>query len=508
MVFDTKKNKIWFKKEWWIFVFLITLVVVSKLPSINLPVFWDEQTYMDNSLAIYNNGFNPFISNVYSYRPPLILLLGAFAFKLFGIFIFSLRSLTLMFSCIAVCFTYLIGKELYDQETGFWAALLLFSSPIFFAQSGLFLEGIPVTALTASTVYFYIKDKKIMYILSAALFSLTREVGVLVIMAIAGFELLLSLIRIIQRAKGTTVSHEAKTSGLKALFYALPLIFFGGWVLMNKVFFGWFFWPENAKILSNFGFSLVDLRTILANAFCLHFRYLISTAIIAGVLFSAFNSKYKAKFVKKEFLLFLILTFGNVFFYVWVEFVRNSHGNLAVLPRYYLFLQVLFFVFGAAAIVRMFNSKVVRSAIFAVIVGLFIYSWFTPDFIWAGERNLSHRDIIKAHKKAAEFLERNYYTTPIITHWPINRDLTELKLGYVKRRLLKVYDINYEKSSIAGLVNRIRSENPSVISSGILLVISQNCAPNEEMLKFLLRKDNNLVKEIDLGIEKVWIYRL
>jgi hypothetical protein len=413
-----------------------------------------------------------------------------------------------VFGFIAVWFTFLIGEKLYDRETGFWAGLLLFSSPIFFAQSGLLLESIPVTALTASTIYFFIKGRKIMYVIFAALLALVREVGVLVIIAIVGYEFLINLAKFVIPSNKSPLFYKIKILGLKTLFYILPLIFFLIWIICNKLFLGWFLWPMNALILKQYGFFPEYIKMILDNAFWIHFRFLISIAIVAALLTSLFNPKIRNRFLKKEFLLFLILTSGITFFYMWVEAVRDAYGNFAVLPRYYLFLQVLFFVFGAAAIVRMFNNKAIRTVIFAVIISLFVYSWYTPDFKWAGERNLSYRDIIEAHKEAAEFLEKHYYSAAIITTWPIYRDLTELKLGYVKKVLPEVYDINHEGVSIDKLAERIRSKKLTVTKNVILLVIPANGVPNEEMFKFLRRGNKNLLKEIDLGIEKVWIYLL
>jgi len=489
----------------WIFLFFLVLVLALKAFFIKLPFFWDEPSYVDNTLAVLKNHFNPFIGKVYSYRPPLIFMLTASMYKIFGFSIVSSRFLIPVFGLIAVWCTFLTTERLYGKEAGLWAGLLLFFSPIFFAQSGLLLESIPVTALTASTIYFYISGKKLLYLVSAALLALTREIGVIVIIAVIGYQFLLDLAVLADPKNKQPLFKKIRGLGLKSLFYVLPLFFFLAWLLFNKIFLGFFLWPMNALIVTHNGFAPQYIGLILANAFCLHYRCLVLLAIMLALVAGLFNKNLRGRFLNKEFLLFFMVTFLVTFFYMWVEGTRETYGTFAVLPRYYLLLQVLFFIFGSGAICALFKNKPARRIVFVLLIYLFIRSWYAPDYKWAGERNLSYRDIISAHKEAAEFLEANYYNSPVITTWPLYRELKEPRWGYVVNGLAEVHDINHEAGGkLDRLIAKIRA---AASNASIIVVIPANGVPNEDLIKL---RDNGkfLIKEINEGIERVWIYRL
>ncbi|MFC1789859.1 glycosyltransferase family 39 protein [Patescibacteria group bacterium] len=105
--------------------------------------------------------------------PPLYYLLDHLWMKIFGTSEVSIRTLTFLFFLGTVFFTYLLGKYLWDQRTGLWAAGLVFTNPFLFRYA---FEG-RMYALLALTVtasmYFFLRKKSWAYILTttAALYT-------------------------------------------------------------------------------------------------------------------------------------------------------------------------------------------------------------------------------------------------------------------------------------------------------------------------------------------------
>lgn len=134
------------RKKILIGVLFVLLVAIFKMPVLNLPAVGDETAYINGALSIYQNKFNPFVE-YWSYKPPFLFILAAFAYKLFGFSIVISRMIIVLFSSLAIYFTFLLGTAIYNRIVGIWAALLLFISPLFFTHSGFFFVTFPLQHL-------------------------------------------------------------------------------------------------------------------------------------------------------------------------------------------------------------------------------------------------------------------------------------------------------------------------------------------------------------------------
>ncbi|MCX5706110.1 MAG: glycosyltransferase family 39 protein [Candidatus Omnitrophica bacterium] len=420
-----------------ILLFLI-LLFVFKTPYLNLPVFSDEINYLHGVLAVYNNHLNPFVE-FWSYKPPLFFVLVALLFKIFGCSLIIARAAVLFFSFLLLYFTLLLGERLYDKETAIFASMLLFFSPFLFAQSGLFYCDILVAALTLATIYFFITDNKIGYFMAGTFLVLTKEPAILVIISIAAYKLILGLLKTVKENHIQRILFKIRILILGALFILSPLLFFLIWMLINKLVFGWFLWQKNASFLTNFMTSFHTIkpavRYIVECAFLIHFRFLITMAILSAVLISLFRSETKKKFIKKEYLLFAILLF------IAVVFFSGLSGKIYwPTPRYMLFFQPLFFLVGTASIIRLIRNRMAYILAFLIIIFLFIGCWHSEGIPLNGDLNLDYLTIVKDHKEVADFLEKNFSSEVIIATWPINLNLTEPLLGYVTKPLKHITD--------------------------------------------------------------------
>jgi len=384
------------------------LIFGSKLPFVNLPFWWDEMNYIEGALEIYKNNLNPFIE-WWSYKPPFIYELVALGYNLFGFGREIPRVIIIFFAFLAVYFTFLLGEKLYSKKTGFFASFLLFLSPLFFAQSGLFHADLPLTALALVTLYFFLSEKKVGYFIAASLMVLTKEAGVLVILAIVLYKVFTS------------------RSVTRSIFLFCPAVFFFAWMVLNKLLLGWYLWHHNIHYFSSV--SLEKLIPILDFAFWRDFRFLLSLPLLAGFILSLLRMDIRKWLIKKELALFWLLAIINIVFFWWGTF----------LPRYLLVIQPLFFIVGVAAIFGIFKKTILWLPVLAVISLLFVSGWFTPEFKWGGETNLNHFKAIRLHQEVAQFLENNFSSSKILTTWPMSSELEWQKLGYVNEPFDVIY---------------------------------------------------------------------
>lgn len=163
------------------FLFLSSFLIAA--------VFWSEpEVIVDTSryftqakhLKMYGIGYfiEEWGKNINAWTDlPLLPFLYGMIFKFFGetrmyIQIFT----TLMFS-LTVLLTYMIGKTLWDEDTGFYAGLLLLGIPYIFTQAPLMLVDIPTMFFLTLSIFTFIRamDKGgcMMIMLSSVAISLT-----------------------------------------------------------------------------------------------------------------------------------------------------------------------------------------------------------------------------------------------------------------------------------------------------------------------------------------------
>lgn len=87
---------------------------------------------------------------------PVIPFLYGVIFRYFGESrLFIQIFVTALFS-LSVVFTYLIGKELWDEDTGFWGALLLLGMPYLLIQVPLMLVDVPAMFFLTCSIFIFI----------------------------------------------------------------------------------------------------------------------------------------------------------------------------------------------------------------------------------------------------------------------------------------------------------------------------------------------------------------
>lgn len=453
-------------------IFFGALVLISKLPFVNLPFWWDETNHLEGALKIYQNNFNPFIE-WWSYKPPLIFELVALGYNFFGFDKAIPRLIIIFFAFLALYFTFLIGKKLYGKKVGFLASFLLFLSPLFFAQSGLFHTDLPLTALTLVVFYCFLSEKRIGYFVAASLMVLTKETSILVLFAILAYEFLINL-------KGIFSCRFISTF----IFLASPLLFFLSWMLLNQLNLGWYLWPDNLEWFSLASFlDLGKLLTILNFVFWRDFRFLLTILLLVGLLLSLVSKNFRKWFIKKELGLFFFFIVISLVFFWWGPF----------LPRYFLFIQPLFFIVSLASIVFLIKNRFFLLIFLIIVASLFISQWTTGQVVWGGETNLNYVRLVKVHQQMAQYLEQNWSDYEVLTVWPMKQELSAPEMGYVDEPIEADY-----------LKDKAVEEDRKV------LILTNKIFQGEELsrkLRLLSKtEDLKLIKEFNVEGESLLLY--
>jgi len=125
-----KKNPV---KFWWIFAFV--LVALAYFFGLFIDLTGDSGLYAAISRQMVESGdwFNLKINGAaYDQKPHLFFWLAGLGIQLFGNSNFAFKLFPFIYGAAGVYFTYRLGKQLFSEEVGKWAALITGTSQIFF----------------------------------------------------------------------------------------------------------------------------------------------------------------------------------------------------------------------------------------------------------------------------------------------------------------------------------------------------------------------------------------
>jgi hypothetical protein len=74
--------------------------------------------------------------------------------------------------------------------------------------------------------------------------------------------------------------------------------------------------------------------------------------------------------------------------------------------------------------------------------------WINPPYAFAPEDNLTYRDMVVLHQRAASLIEHQWPQSTVLTAWPGNSELGRPELGYVTRPIKTVWIPNFTPAQI------------------------------------------------------------
>ncbi len=446
---------------------VISAVLVFKFQHLSLPYFWDEAwVYAPAILEMHKNGLSllpdaipPELSRGH---PLLFHFLATVWVKIFGTSFFAVHSFSLAISVALLVAVYFFCKDFFSPLVGFLSVLMLAVQPLFLAQSSFLLPEVMMALWTLLSLYYYLKEKWILFIVFASLMLLTKESGIVLLATIG----IWTLFENVFLKKEPLFKPEAfKTY----ILIASPLLVAAVYFVIQKIQNGWFFYPEHLGMMT-FGWGIFHRKFLDVYGFLLQGqgRYLLFISFFFCVSFFWKSlSRIEKIFIPAGYLLatyvlfnvwgaedkltlfLVLLIFARLFQTVFIKlyYENNTTGKpLAVITvfvfLYFIFSQlnflslrylmlllplVIIVVFGVLSIV-VDNKWLLAAIAFLCIVNCFRQINKYED---VGDYNLSYVDAVKSQRKFVNFCEQNnLYEKKVFAGFNSGVNLSSTIAGY------------------------------------------------------------------------------
>jgi 4-amino-4-deoxy-L-arabinose transferase-like glycosyltransferase len=381
----------------------------------------------------------------FGHPPGLHLIFAAFAKASGGASLTLAHLLVAVFSAIGVCATYLLARRSFEPLVAWTAALLLLLSPVYFAQSAMFLADLPVAALGALATFLALTRRFRAYVLCAACMTLIKETAAAVVLAIAIYKFI-----------------EARTEGRRGiselLRYSAPVAALAVFVLIQKAATGRFLWIYDFDVeFAKTGLDSVTRPFGLLNAWIfLNQNRVVFTALI--LLSLVFTSGARRR---KELLLFVLL----VIFSAW------PFAFIYYLPRYLMPVLPVFCILTAASMYDLVRSRTLRLVSFGALLAFAGATLASQPLSGNGETSLRYLDIVQINKSAADIITQNYPRDTVVAVFPNASSFRVPVLGYV--------DASHPVKSF--------HDSSDVAGAGVIFVSSPSAPNGEDLRQLALR---------------------
>jgi len=406
-----------------IFALSAAILFLTHWPCLNLPFFWDELGYyIPAALDLYREGAWVPRTTVPNVHPPGLQVYLAAAWRWTGYSIPATRSAMLFVAAGAATGVYLLALRLCGRPScAQLAVAFLLASPLVYTQAMMAQLDLPAALFTVLALLAFLSNRIRASAVLSVLLVLIRETGIVV-----PFVLALWLLR--------------ERSIRPALWYLLPAVALGGWLVVLKSATGHWF-GDREFTAYNVWYALHPVRVALATGrrlvflLCENFHWIGWLAIGFAWRRVGFTSSRDWHVT------------GTVF---TVQLIALSLVGGAVLERY--LLPVLPLMFAATAAAWM-NCLVRWRAVglSAMLAGLVASHFWGPPYPHPLENNLEMIDFVRVHQDAAAFLDAHYPEATVTTAWPLSAALRREDYGYVSRPLRVNRLADFRPSTLAGL---------------------------------------------------------
>jgi 4-amino-4-deoxy-L-arabinose transferase-like glycosyltransferase len=399
---------------------VILFIVIFKYPHLFLPHFWDEawsyspavQYLYDHGLGITPSALPPELSKGH---PLLFFFLFATWMKIFGTSLFVKHAFALLISVALLVTLFFTTKKLFNPFVASLSVLFLAFQSLFLAQSSMMLPEMLLALLTILTFYFYIRDKKIGYLITGSLLVLTKETGILLILVILVYDLVLFL-------KEEGFLKKIRSQFLRLLVLFIPLFIFILFILLQKRTNGWFFYPEHINFITGVETGRNQLEMYLNQFFVLHGQFLLVFLLIISLFISFYRKGEREVSTKRP--LSLLLSF-------FVAYLLFSSFNFFS-PRYLLSIAWILAVFCSYFLFKATGDHPGRSFLAGIMFAgiLFYYAEHVKN---NGDYDLGYVHAVSLQKQAIEYCEQNdWYNDGIYCNFLMHEALMKKPAGFLK----------------------------------------------------------------------------
>ena len=229
-----------------LFALLCIILTICQWKALWLPYYWDELgVYAPAANALYEHGLSLMpgaLDPEFSRGHPLLFaFLGASMFKLFGSSVFTAHAFAFSISLLLLWAVYYKASRYYSYTIGLIAAVLIAVQPFFIGLSTLLLPEILLALFAWLALTSFHENKYGMAGLYSTLAVFTKESGILLPIAFIGY-LLLQQILFWKESKGKW--------NIRLLWLFTPFLFFGLFLVVQKIQNGWYFFPYHVSTVS------------------------------------------------------------------------------------------------------------------------------------------------------------------------------------------------------------------------------------------------------------------
>jgi 4-amino-4-deoxy-L-arabinose transferase-like glycosyltransferase len=416
---------------------IFVIIFLLHAPLLRLPFFWDEAGfYVPAAYDLAHSHTLIAKTTLDTGHPPLSAAYLALWFTISGWKPAVARVAMLLLAAFALTNVFMLARRLVGTGVAVATTIATAVYPIFFVQSSLTHADLMAAAFTLWGIRLYIEDRIWLGQLAFCLAVLSKETAVITPLAFALWELL-------QRRNDGDRSRFQRAA--IALVPVLPLI---AWLLYHYYATGRFFGDADFYQY-NVTQTLSPLRFVLAlvqrvwHLFGIMNMLALTAAMCVAMFFppvADFNND--SAIVRPRIAIPVQLQFGLI---MLAHLLAFSLLGGALLTRYLLPVYPLVIMLGMSTLHRRIGRWEWPAALMVIIFVLGLFS--DPPYRFAPEDNLTYKDFVDLHFKAAKFLEEHEQNSTILTAWPATDELTRPYLGYVKQSFpfVQVQDFTVEE---------------------------------------------------------------
>jgi Dolichyl-phosphate-mannose-protein mannosyltransferase len=416
-----------------IFPLIFVTIFLLHAPLLRLPFFWDEAGfYVPAAYDLAHSHTLVARTTLDTGHPPLSAAYLALWFTISGWKPAVARVAMLLLAAFALTNIFMLARRLVGTGVAVATTIATAVFPIFFVQSSLTHADLMAAAFSLWGIRLYIEQRIWPSQLAFCLAVLSKETAVITPLALALWEVLQS-----RSDNGQSRIHRAANN----LVPVLPLL---GWLAYHHHVTGRFFGNADfyqynvTQALSPLRFFLALIQRVWHLVGTMNMLAL--TAATAVAMF--FPPVTDASGERPRIAIPVQIQFGLI---MLAHLVTFSLLGGALLTRYLLPAYPLVIMIGMSTLHRRISRWEWPAALMVIVFVLGLF--FDPPYRFAPEDNLTYKDFVELHFKAAKFIELHEQNSTILTAWPATDELTRPYLGYVGQSfpLVQVQDFTVEE---------------------------------------------------------------
>ena len=444
---------------WSVFAVIYAGLVALHAVLLRLPYFWDEAGYfIPAARDLYLTGDPIAHTTLSNAHPPLVMAYLALVWKLTTYSPIVTRLAMLAMTSLGLTAIFRLARHISNLSVAIATVILSALYPVLFAQSSLAQLDIGALAFMSWAVYFHVTDRRATSIACSALAALAKETTVVTPLTLLAWEVVSKLIakwRPALAEKWCLHLHKPLRAAFAQLLALVPLIC---WYAYHFHRTGHIFGnPEYLRY--NVGATVTPLR--IAVSFFMRawhtFGYM-NLFVLTGATLIALRlpARVDNGTERKRIDLRVQVVFGLLILAHMVEF---SVLGGALLARYMIPVVPLAILLCVATLWRRVQGWEWWAAACGAMFIVALVS--NPPWRIAPEDNLAYTDFVRLHQSAAEYTQKHYPESTILTAWPASDELNRPFLGYVSRPLTVVRVENFTLAQM--LAARSQADSIDVI---------------------------------------------